>query len=48
MQYRFANCAIDTERHEFSVDGEPVRLEPQVFDLLALLVRHPARLVFEG
>ena len=45
MRYRFANCEIDTERHEFTVDGELVRLEPQVFDLLALLVQHPGRLV---
>jgi pimeloyl-ACP methyl ester carboxylesterase/DNA-binding winged helix-turn-helix (wHTH) protein len=45
MRYRFANCEIDTERHEFGVGGELVRLEPQVFDLLALLVQHPGRLV---
>jgi DNA-binding winged helix-turn-helix (wHTH) protein/pimeloyl-ACP methyl ester carboxylesterase len=45
MRYRFANCEIDTERYEFSVGGEPVRLEPQVFDLLALLVQHAGRLI---
>jgi DNA-binding winged helix-turn-helix (wHTH) protein/pimeloyl-ACP methyl ester carboxylesterase len=45
MRYRFANCEIDTERHEFSVDGGLTPLEPQVFDLLALLVQHPGRLV---
>ena len=45
MQYRFANSEINTERHEFRTDGEIVRLEPQVFDLLVLLVQHPGRLV---
>jgi pimeloyl-ACP methyl ester carboxylesterase/DNA-binding winged helix-turn-helix (wHTH) protein len=45
MRYRFANCEIDTTRHELCVGGELVQLEPQVFDLLALLVQHPGRLV---
>ncbi|MGE0697941.1 MAG: winged helix-turn-helix domain-containing tetratricopeptide repeat protein [Hyphomicrobiaceae bacterium] len=45
MRYRFADCELDTDRHELWSAGEPVRIEPQVFDLLALLVQHPGRLV---
>ena len=45
MRYRFADCELDTARHEFLVGGESIRLEPQVFDLLALLVQHPGRLI---
>lgn len=45
MRYQFADCDLDTARHEFWVRGEAVRLEPQVFDLLALLVKHPGRLI---
>jgi TolB-like protein len=45
MRYRFANCELDTESHELQLGGELVRVEPQVFDLLALLVQHPGRLV---
>jgi pimeloyl-ACP methyl ester carboxylesterase/DNA-binding winged helix-turn-helix (wHTH) protein len=45
MRYLFANCEIDTTRHEFYVAGELLQLEPQVFDLLVLLVRNPGRLI---
>lgn len=45
MRYVFATCELDTASHELRRGGEAVRVEPQVFDLLALLVRHPGRLV---
>lgn len=45
MKRRFADCEIDLERHEFRRAGEVVRLEPQVFDLIALLSASPGRLV---
>ena len=39
MRYRFADCILDTERHELWRMGDRVSVEPQVFDLLHLLVR---------
>lgn len=38
MAYEFANCMIDPDKHLFARDGKPVHLEPQVFDLLMVLV----------
>lgn len=45
MRYRFANCVLDAERHLLLRDGETVKTEPQVFDLLHLLVRNAGVLV---
>ncbi len=45
MRHRFADCEIDVERHEFWHAGQAARLEPQVFDLIALLVANPGRLI---
>lgn len=45
VKYRFANCELDVERHEFTRDGVPVPVEPQVFDLILLLVRERGKLV---
>jgi TolB-like protein/tetratricopeptide (TPR) repeat protein len=45
MRYAFATCELDTVSHELRRGGETVRVEPQVFDLLTLLVQHPGRLV---
>ena len=45
MNYRFATCSLDTDRHIFLRDGKVMRLEPQVFDLLHLLVRSAGDLV---
>ena len=45
MKYRFGNCVIDIERHEVLADGSSIEVEPQVFDLLVLLVRNPGRLI---
>ena len=35
MQFRFADHVLDVERRELRRRGEPIALEPQVFDLLA-------------
>jgi len=45
MAYEFANCLIDPDKHLFVCDGLPVHLEPQVFDLLLILVDRKGRLV---
>lgn len=45
MAYEFANCLIDPDKHLFVCDGLPVHLEPQVFDLLLILVERKGRLV---
>jgi predicted ATPase/DNA-binding winged helix-turn-helix (wHTH) protein len=43
--YRFGGCLLDLEARELRVDGDVVNLEPQVFDVLAYLVRHRTRMV---
>lgn len=45
MRYAFANCVLDTDSHAFERDGEPVSVEPQVFDLLHLLAENPGKLI---
>jgi pimeloyl-ACP methyl ester carboxylesterase/DNA-binding winged helix-turn-helix (wHTH) protein len=45
MRYAFENCELDTEAYEFRRAGELVPLQPQVFEVLAHLVRHAHRLV---
>ncbi|TNF21899.1 MAG: alpha/beta fold hydrolase [Rhodobacteraceae bacterium] len=45
MRFSFANCVLDIERHLLIRDGVPVKVEPQVFDLLWLLVRNAGVLV---
>ncbi|QIE44748.1 alpha/beta hydrolase [Pseudohalocynthiibacter aestuariivivens] len=45
MIYRFDQFSIDTTRHVFACDGEPVHLEPQVFALLTELARAHGALV---
>ncbi len=45
MIYRFANCLLDSERRELRVDGAPVHVEPQVFDVLLLLLENRDRVV---
>jgi len=45
MVFRFGDYAFDTERRELRRGGELVALEPQVFDLLAYLVRNRGRVV---
>ncbi|NDR58660.1 alpha/beta fold hydrolase [Aliiruegeria sabulilitoris] len=45
MVYRFRDCELDPDRHLFLRDGAEVSLEPQVFDLLVLLVSNSGRLL---
>lgn len=45
MRYAFENFELDPDRAEFRRDGEAVPVEPQVFDLLLLLVSAGDRLV---
>jgi DNA-binding winged helix-turn-helix (wHTH) protein/pimeloyl-ACP methyl ester carboxylesterase len=45
MVYVFADCALDCERRELRRDGKAVHVEPQVFDVLAHLVRNRDRVV---
>jgi hypothetical protein len=45
MRYLFEDCELDTGAFELRRAGEPVNLEPQVFDVLVHLVRHRDRLV---
>ena len=45
MEFHFANCTIDPDRHAFFRDGSPVHIEPQVFELLLTLIRQEGRLV---
>ena len=45
VKYRFANCVLDTDRHELRRDGEQVCVEPQVFDLLHLMLRTSGDLI---
>ncbi len=41
MTLQFADFVIDTERYELRRNGEPVAVEPLVFDLLRHLASHP-------
>ena len=45
MLYLFNDCVLDTDRRELRRGSEAVALEPQVFDLLAHLIRHRERVV---
>lgn len=45
MRFRFSDCELDTNRQVLSRDGAPVKIEPQVYDLLKLLAENPGRLV---
>ena len=45
MIYRFGNCELDDQRYELRRGGVPCHLEPQVFEVLAYLVRHRDRVV---
>jgi pimeloyl-ACP methyl ester carboxylesterase/DNA-binding winged helix-turn-helix (wHTH) protein len=43
--WRFDEFVLDTQRYELRRDGEVVRVEPQVFDVLTQLVRNHDRFV---
>jgi len=45
MLYSFDDCLLDTDRRELKRAGAAVELEPQVFDLLAYLLRERGRVV---
>jgi pimeloyl-ACP methyl ester carboxylesterase len=45
MAYRFAGCELDLPQRELRRDGAVVKVEPQVFDVLALLVAHHDQVV---
>ena len=45
MKYVFADFILDSDRSELRRNGAIVRVEPQVFDLLALLVSSGGRMV---
>ena len=45
MQYTFADCLLDTETRTLMRAGTAVPVEPQVFDLLALLASNAERVV---
>jgi len=45
MIYRCGSCTINTDSREVRRDGEPLSAEPQVFDLVVLLMTHHDRVV---
>lgn len=45
MHYRFADCELDTETFALRRGGRSVHVEPQVFDLLMMLVQAQGELV---
>ena len=45
MRYEFSNFALDTGTHSLSQDGKVRHVEPQVFDLLHLLLKNAGDLV---
>lgn len=45
MRYQFDKFTLDTDRFELSKSGVPLRTEPQVIELLALLVSHRDRML---
>ena len=45
LLYLFDEFVLDTDQRELRRDGRPIPLQPQVFDLLAYLVRHRTRVV---
>jgi len=45
VQFVFADHTLDTDRRELRRGGEPIAVEPQVFDLLTYLVQNRERVV---
>lgn len=45
MRHRFSGFVLDTDRFELLLDGQALKLEPQVIELLTLLVENRHRLV---
>ena len=45
MQYRFGDYMLGVARRELRHGGEPIAIEPQVFDLLAYLIQNRDRVI---
>jgi class 3 adenylate cyclase/predicted ATPase len=45
MIYVFDDYELDTEYYELRHRGEPLQIEPKVFDLLAYFVQHPGQFI---
>ena len=45
MIYVFDDYELDISRYELRLEGEPLQIEPKVFDLLAYLVQHHGQFV---
>ena len=45
MRLQFSDCVLDLERVELVRAGSPVEIEPQVFEVLAYLIRNQDRVV---
>ena len=45
MIYRFGDCELDDRSYELRRAGVSCHLEPQVFEVLAYLIRHRDRVV---
>jgi pimeloyl-ACP methyl ester carboxylesterase/DNA-binding winged helix-turn-helix (wHTH) protein len=45
VRYLFGDAELDTDRYELRRGGEPVHVEPQVFDVLMHLLEHRDRVV---
>lgn len=45
MRYSFVNCRLDTDAMQLEVDGAPVAMQPQVFDVLRVLIESRERVV---
>lgn len=45
MKVTFGDCAVDIGRQMFWKSGKPVRLEPQVFDVLAYFLQSPGTVI---
>ena len=45
MRYLFGQCQLDTTRRELYFQGQLVKIEPQVYEVLTYLIRHRHRIV---
>jgi DNA-binding response OmpR family regulator len=45
MRYTFGDYSLDTYQYALCHAGLPLKLQPTVFDLLAYLIQHHARVV---
>jgi DNA-binding winged helix-turn-helix (wHTH) protein len=45
MRYLFEDCELDTDLFELRRAGQPVKIEPQVYDVIVHLVHHRDRVV---